>query len=223
MQHEDFIHSIRALVAHPDKLGHELSNTLMSCKLTYGAGGDKGLRGITYYAAWGRAGQEHPSALGGVCATGEESIVQLAGTTVHELAHVASGPTAGHGISWKDSCRLLGLTTALASGQDYLPTHFDPQLWERIVALGQPQDGNPLLSRVEGLPFVGVPGGKGGKAAPCPLGIGTKGGTSRGKGSGSRMRLYHCQCQPVVKVRVASDELDAMCNRCKAMFQRQST
>lgn len=217
MQHEEFIQGIRGLVLKRD-IGLELRDKLATCKLTYGVG-ERGLRGVTYYAAWGKKDCK-PVELVGVCATGEESIVQLAGTTIHELAHVAAGSGAGHGISWKDSCKLLGLVECQAAGQGYLPEHFEPSLWAEIVRLGGPIDGNPLLSKVDGLPFVGVPTGK---YKPCPLGIGTRGGQSRGKGSGSRMRLYHCQCQPAVKVRVASDEFGAKCDHCLAPFEIQAS
>lgn len=216
MQHEDFIQGVRGLVLKRD-IGLELRDKLATCKLTYGVG-EPGLRGVTCYRAWSKV-DTSPVDLIGISANGEESIVQLAGTTVHELAHVAAGTGAGHGISWKDSCKLLGLIECKAAGQDYLPEHFDTQLWSDIVQLGEPTDGNPLRSKVGGLPFVGVPTGK---YKPCPLGIGTRGGQSRGPGSGSRMRLYHCQCQPVVKVRVASDTFDATCNVCQLQFQRVS-
>lgn len=214
MQHEDFIQGVRGLVLKRP-IGDDLRAKLVACKLTYGVG-ERGLRGVTYYSAWGKEGQK-PVELVGVCATGEESIVQLAGTTIHELAHVAAGSGAGHGLGWKESCALLGLLKCEAAGQGYLPEHFDHQLWGQIVKLGEPLDGNPLLSKVDGLPFVGVPTGK---SKACPLGIGTRGGTSRGKGSGSRMRLYHCQCTQPVKVRTASDSLDATCNVCTSKFER---
>jgi len=32
--------------------------------------------------------------------------------------------------------------------------------------------------------------------------------------AGSRLRLYQCNCDPVVRVRVASDQFQATCNRC---------
>lgn len=36
---------------------------------------------------------------------------------------------------------------------------------------------------------------------------------------GSRLRLYECRCSPAVKVRVASDDYQARCLRCKQCFQ----
>jgi len=41
---------------------------------------------------------------------------------------------------------------------------------------------------------------------------------SAAKKPGSRLRLYECGCEPVVKVRVASDAFDATCNVCGEIF-----
>ncbi len=38
------------------------------------------------------------------------------------------------------------------------------------------------------------------------------------KAPGSRLRLYECSCEPPIKLRVASNELDATCNRCGELF-----
>jgi len=46
---------------------------------------------------------------------------------------------------------------------------------------------------------------------PCKLGVGSHGGKSRGVGSGSRLRLYHCQCEPPVKVRAGTGDSDWAC------------
>lgn len=37
----------------------------------------------------------------------------------------------------------------------------------------------------------------------------------------TRLRLWECQCEPPVKVRVGHDEFDATCNRCGAEFARK--
>jgi hypothetical protein len=213
--HEEFIQGVRQLVCQARHLDTEVSSKVLNSKLTYGLG-DPGTRGVTYFSAW-QCGEKHVDFIG-INATSEESVVQLAGTTIHELAHVVAGPSAGHGIAWKESCKLLGLMQAEAAGQAYIPEHFDMDLWERIKAFGQPQDGNPAFSKVGGLPFVGLPTAK---PKPCPLGIGTRGGQSRGVGSGSRMRLYHCQCEPPVKVRHAGDDLACTCKHCGSDFNLQ--
>ncbi len=42
----------------------------------------------------------------------------------------------------------------------------------------------------------------------------------KAKAAGSRLRLYECACEPPVKVRVASDDFDATCNRCETLFTK---
>jgi len=37
--------------------------------------------------------------------------------------------------------------------------------------------------------------------------------------AGSRLRLYHCDCEPPVKIRAASDVLQARCLFCNSMFR----
>jgi hypothetical protein len=49
--------------------------------------------------------------------------------------------------------------------------------------------------------------------------VGVRGGKSRGAGSGSRLRLWTCDCQKPVKVRVASDNFRATCDLCGHPFR----
>lgn len=35
----------------------------------------------------------------------------------------------------------------------------------------------------------------------------------------TRMRLYHCQCDPPVKIRAARDDLEALCQECGALWE----
>lgn len=209
--HETFVHAVRAAV-----VGRVASETerarLLGAKLVYG-GGPVGVRGLCYYGAWTN-GDQHDFLE--IAALGEESFVQLAGTTVHELGHCLAGRGAGHGPEWKAACAILGLTATQAGGQTYAPEHFDAAVWARIEALPHPSDGRPTFGQVGG---VVVPR----KPRPCPLGIGTRGGKSRGTGSGSRMRLWVCGCPEGTagrKVRVASDDWDATCNRCNTRYAR---
>jgi hypothetical protein len=219
MTREQFIHEVRALAvalipAPP------VRERLLAAKLVYGAG-PGGVRGLCYYAAWQR-GEQPPVEFVEVAATGEESTVQLAGTTIHETAHVLAGRGTGHGVEWKAACRMLGLRHAEAGGQAYSEEHFAPELWKAIAALPEPNDGKPMFTMGAGS-GVGLPVAK---FRRCPLGIGTRGGKSRGAGSGSRMRLYLCGCTPdpkagiTNKVRVASDDWQATCSRCGRAFER---
>ncbi len=209
--HEEFIHAVRRLVVA--RVNDEATRQrLLSAKLVYG-GGPQGVRGVTYYGAW-QNGTSHDFLE--VAACGEESHVQLAGTTIHELAHSLAGRGTGHGPEWKAACRVLGLAVAQAAGQAYSPEHFDATVWTSVEALPLPSDGRPAfgLAGSAGLPR---------RPRPCSLGIGTRGGRSRGTGSGSRLRLWVCGCPegtPGRKVRVASDAFDATCNRCGERFAR---
>ena len=154
-----------------------------------------------------------------VAATGEENHVQLAGTTLHELAHTLAGPGTGHGREWKAACAVLGLQHAEAAGQEYSADHFDAAVWAKIEALPHPSDGQPTFQTggSPAAPRLRL------RPRPCSLGIGTRGGRSRGAGSGSRMRLYVCSCPegtPGRKIRTACDDLDATCNRCGERYRR---
>ena len=210
--HESFLADIRETALSLAKLDEAETARLRAAKMVYGSGAGSGYRGLTLYSRWANGhGPEAPEALIEVCALAEESVTQLAGTTLHELAHVLAGRTAGHGPEWKAAARRLGLTTAEAAGQDYQPAAFESNLWHRIATIEQPTDGKPLT-------LVGVPGAA--PVRPCSLGIGTRGGKSRGPGSGSRLRLWVCECPKPVKVRVASDTFRATCDACGKAFRR---
>ena len=89
---------------------------------------------------------------------------------------------------------------------------FDGPLRLAIAALDKPDDGAPVQS------FGALLGAI--KLRPCGAGVGTRGGKSRGVGSGSRMRLFECECVPPVKVRSARDDLNWACGDCGAACHR---
>jgi hypothetical protein len=207
--HEGFIQKVRELVCQ--RISGKERTKLEHAKLVYGIGGG-GYRGITYYEGWENGGKGDFLE---VAALGEESPIQLAGTTIHELGHSLCGPGHGHGKVWKKACKVLGLNAKADSGQDYRPEDFDPDLWDEINKIIELKDGKPNWA-------TAIPSGTKGlitftkKIRPCPLGIGTRGGKSRGPGSGSRLRLWICSCG--VRVRVSSDDFRATCNRCLDFF-----
>lgn len=215
MTHEAYIEAIRGVVVA--RVNADERKLLVGAKLVYGAGQSM-VRGVTYHEAWqnGGAGRE---AMIEVSAAGEENPVQIAGTTLHELAHVLAGVGHGHDAQWKAAAARLGLLRATAAGQAYRPEDFDVEVWRVLTALPVPGDGRPVFNSRARLPLGGIPLPL--ALRPCPIGIGTRGGKSRGAGSGSRMRLYGCACDPVVKVRAATDDLDATCNRCGSKFVRR--
>jgi len=186
--------------------------TVDAIKLCYGAGPD-GTRGVTYYARWGTApGTAVPFVA--INALHQESVVQLAGTILHELGHVLAGHAAGHGAAWAVACNRLGLRRMRAAGTCYTWAHFDPDVRDAIVRLPRPVDGTPL-------PLM-APAGTAFKLKPCSAGVGTRGGKSRGVGSGSRLKLWECECIPPMKVRVARPDFDATCNCCNGPFVCQA-
>lgn len=201
--HEQFIAGVAALAIAriPD------ASAFAGMKLSYGMGAD-GAYGVTYFKRW-KAGDE-PTAFVEIGARHQANWQQVATTVVHELGHVLAGWEAGHEKAWKEACEALGLRRARAVGKHPLAM-LEPSLRAAIVALPKPTEGNPICPIVNrvGKPVV---------FKPCGGGTGTRGGKCRGVGSGSRLRLFECECVPVVKVRASRDTLAAHCDMCEAGF-----
>lgn len=214
---EIYLHAVRDVVVARSvargTITPEQAEQLSHIKLMYGVGNGT-YRGITVFGAWqngvGRVDVVE------VAATGQESWVQLAGTVIHELAHVLGGAEAGHGIGWKDLAVALGFVKRpAAAGQVYHLSLIEQATRHAVHSLAQTiGDGTPEFHTFGVMPTLPT------RPRPCSAGIGTRGGTSRGKGSGSRMRLWQCQCLPPVKVRAASDDLMATCQRCGEPFHK---
>lgn len=192
LTHEQYINAVRAIVVSrlPESADRE---KLMAVKLTYGA--HERVRGVTYFNQWACHGKECSVDFACISAMGQESIVQLAGTTVHELGHVLAGIGHGHDKEWHESCYRLGLRNIKAAGTNYLWANFLPEVREKIAALGSPSDGTPQF--LNGLLTRKGTGGAVGKMLPgnlpgCTHGVGSRGGKSRGVGSGSRMLKVAC-------------------------------
>ena len=200
--HEQYISQIAALSSA--RLNASERAMIAGIKLVYGAGAS-GLRGVTYYNRWNGNGGDHSAPFVEICAFGQESALQIAGTTIHELGHVLEHG-AGHNAVWKGACERLGLRRVMAAGTAYKWSMFEPSLRVAICALTKPDDGEPVVG------FVDT------RLKPCIAGTGTRGGKSRGKGSGSRPRLYHCACDPPVKIRAASTTLACHCDNCASAF-----
>lgn len=209
LTHEAFCHAVRA-IACERIMDATQRQKLLDAKLVYGAGSGT-YRGVCHYGAWSNG---EPQAFIEIAASGEESAVQLAGTTIHETGHVLAGWSAGHDKEWKAACARLGLLNAMAVGHVYTSDSFPPDLWAKIAALGEPSDGTPTFG---GRGVVVAPGMRVHGPAACPMGRGVKGGKSFGTGSG-RLRLWECECAKPVKVRVASDTFRAVCQVCGQPF-----
>lgn len=214
--HEQYTHSIRDAVLATADLEPAEREQLAETKLTYGIG-DGTYRGVTHFQRWVN-GSTHDFVE--IAASAEESYVQLAGTTIHELAHVLAGSKAGHGAEWRKAAERLGLRRAKAAGQRYMLAQIHPVIRVEAASLAiQVNDGQPAFGQINWLNWLATLGTI--SVRGCSAGQGTRGGKSRGKGSGSRLRLWQCQCEPKpVKVRVASDDFQATCKVCGADFAK---
>lgn len=208
--HESFVNAVAAMAIARIPAG-DIRSQLDSIKLVYGAG-ESGVRGVTYFNKWRGADASQPVPFVEISAFNQESWVQIAGTTIHELGHVAAGFAAGHKKPWHAACAALGLRSIKAAGTEYRLAMFAPDIRQAIAALPKPTEGQPVtaLSGMVGMPRIAP--------RPCGAGIGTRGGKSRGAGSGSRLRLYTCTCG--CKVRVASDTFEAVHVPCNSQFQK---
>lgn len=208
LTHEAFIHAVQNLAMNQLPVGSPARDQVQAVKLVYGSG-PNGTRGVTFFKRWSN-GKPEPQPFVEISAFGQENAVQVAGTTLHELAHVIAGWQAGHGPAWKEACETLGLRNAKASDTCYCRAMFTPRLREALAKLGEPTDGKPVP--LEGMPQI--------KLKPCHAGMGVRSGkVVRGKGAGSRLRLWECTCG--VKVRIASDDFQAVCLRCDTNFERK--
>jgi len=210
LAHEKYLHAVRDVLAA--RLNADELVKVLGTELLYGAGRPS-VYGICFYHRWKREETHHVIE---ISAFNEESVEQLWETVAHELGHALAGYEAGHGPIWKAAARRLGLRRPTASGPAGIEA-LEPELMRILSSIPVPQDGNPVTQAASVVRTGTTSVGSG-----CPLGIGTQGGTSRGPGSGSRLRLYMCECSDPhpVRVRVASDDFRARCLRCESDFQR---
>lgn len=92
-----------------------------------------------------------------------ENALQLAGTIVHELAHVLVGPKHMHDGLWTKAAQALGLQFVQSESQDYKPEHFSSGLLRAIEdCLKKLSDEHPEIVYSADIPipvppYVGMP------------------------------------------------------------------
>lgn len=219
---ESYIAAVRQAALAVAVLDATEREMLAGLKMVYGTGHGSGARGVTYHKAWQGNGHScggddcRHEALIEICAFGEESLVQLAGTTIHEMAHALAGVGHGHDKEWSTCCKRLGLRAMKAAGTRYVGAMFVPALRERLAQIPVPVDG--AVINWNGRGFTGLAGMVPVRVRPCSAGVGSRGGKSRGPGSGSRLRKWVCGCGVIA--RVSSDDFRAHCDRCGDPFTR---
>ena len=175
----------------------------------------RGVLGSALAKGWHAAGADEASTFVSVYAHPQADAPLLAYTVVHELSHGLTyhrGNGAGHDPGWANNARALGMEHPSAQVGSVGWLEFHPGLALALMSLPTPNDGNvrPEVNPDTGAPLPPP------KIKRCQHGTGSKGGTSRGQGAGSRYRLYVCDCG--TKVRHAGDDLDATHGLCGSRF-----
>ena len=123
--------------------------------------------------------------------------IEVLGILLHELIHAAAGVEHKHGKVFSQAAKRVGLVRpwrATTIGETLRP------VFDRFVTLLGPYPHAAIQLEA------------------------TQRATSREtsdvpeKSMGSRLRLYECNCNPPVKVRVASNHFQARCLRCDNLF-----
>lgn len=124
--------------------------------------------------------------------------IEVLGTLLHELLHAAVGCEHGHGKPFSRAARQVGLTGKPTA------TTVGPAL--RVLLEEYVQRAGPY-------PHAAIRIG----------GPSSQGGEEDTEKPGSRLRLYECQCEPPVKIRVASDSFKGQCLICNQAFERPAS
>ena len=218
--HDAYIADVARLAIRHVGRDSEEAAIIRSVRLAYGDG-EHGTMGITRFDMWKDAEgkSRHWCA---VCATCQpDGAFLLAETVLHELGHAVAGRMAAHGDDWRKVCAKLGLIDAKATYSHGDKPAFSERMAAWLAALPEPNEGKP--TRGAPAPASGGGGPLGPIVPvirPCGAGIGTKGGKSRGPGSGTRNVAHACGCR-TIHAAVSKRPLRALCIDCAQPFVRK--
>ena len=158
------------------------ANALNQVHLVFGSGPRR--RDLpTLHRAWGGGEAVDPLPLVEIAAIGGLSPPETCHVVLHELAHILA-PGMGHGKVWRHAARQVGLVRPRAApdaGELADWNAISPALCTVLQAIPVPTEPAPAEYWYDW------------QRRPCGAGYGTRGGSSRGEGSGSRYLKATCQ------------------------------
>ena len=156
---------------------------LSEVQLVFGTGPRRRGMPATLHRVLGGGEASEPLPLVEIAAIGGLSPPETCHVVLHELAHVLA-PGAGHGRVWRYAARQVGLLQPRAwpdAGELADWREIALALRARLQAIAEPTERAPVEYREDW------------HRRRCGVGYGSRGGTSRGEGAGSRYLRVVCQ------------------------------
>ena len=177
--HEDYLVAVTTAVCEQYPA---TSAALSEVQLVFGTGPRR--RGLTkLHRVWNGGEPDEPLPLVEIAAIGGLSPAETCHVVLHELAHVLA-PETGHGKEWRYAARQVGLMNPRAwpgAGQLADWGTISPAIRPKLLAIPMPTERAPVDYYYDW------------SRRGCGAGYGTRGGTSRGEGAGSRYLRVVCQ------------------------------
>ena len=177
MRHEEYLVAITVAVCEQQPA---TAAALSEVRVVFGTGPR---RRRSLHRVWGGGEADEPLPLVEIAAIGGLSPAETCHVLLHELAHVLA-PGAGHGKAWRYAARQVGLLQPRAwpdvsELSDWAA--IAPGIRTKLQAIPEPTERAPAEYSYDW------------HRQGCGVGAGTRGGTSRGEGSGSRYLKVVCQ------------------------------
>ena len=174
--HEEYLVAITAAVCEQQPA---TAAALSEVRVVFGTGAHR----RSLHRVWGGEEADEPLLLVEIASIGGLSPVETCHVLLHELAHVLA-PGAGHGKAWRYAARQVGLREPRAWPDTSELSDWSaiaPDIRAKLQAIPEPTERTPADYSYDW------------HRQGCGVGYGTRGGTSRGEGSGSRYLKVVCQ------------------------------